>query len=255
MSTRNPLNSRYTDGGPSGQTRKSAASAKPKRKAGDTVYVSSSRSKKNSGFGKAMPEKTKEEKRIDREKARVENNAIYSAATVLMNNNPDYKRYKLIWWIILGAAIVMTVVSWVVQMQIQSLVWGLVSIGVAYVGIIGALILDFWKIRPIRKEARVKAASMTKKQLDAVLEKEVLKNQRKKLEKDLKKAGKNADALSDEDADKVKALDDAQKKAQERSDQAFGTAQDAHKQTSKKPEEPKKDMSRINSYRRGSTKK
>lgn len=254
MSTRNPLNSRYTDGGPSGQTRKSAASAKPKRKAGDTVYVSSTRSK-SPGFGKAMPEKTKEEKRIDREKARVENNAIYSAATVLMNNNPDYKRYKMIWWVILGVAIVMTVVSWVVQMQIQSLVWGLVSIGVAYVGIIGALILDFWKIRPIRKDARIRAASMTKKQLDAVLEKEVLKNQRKKLEKDLKKAGKDADTLSEEDADKVKALDEAQKKAQERSDQAFGTASDVDKQASKKHDEPKKDMSRINSYRRGSSKK
>lgn len=254
MSTRNPLNSRYTDGGPSGQTRKSAASAKPKRKAGDTVYVSSSRSK-SPGYGKAMPEKTKEEKRIDREKARVENNAIYSAATVLMNNNPDYKRYKMIWWVILGVAIVMTVVSWVVQMQIQSLVWGLVSIGVAYVGIIGALILDFWKIRPIRKDARIRAASMTKKQLDAVLEKEVLKNQRKKLEKDLKKAGKDADTLSEEDADKVKALDEAQKKAQERSDQAFGTVHDVDKQASKKHDEPKKDMSRINSYRRGSTKK
>lgn len=251
MATRNPMNDRYVGDGPQGKTRKSAASAKPKRKAADTVYVKSAGTSK----GKPVKEKTKEEKRVEREQARVENNAIYSVATVLMNNDPTYKKFKSVWWGLLGFAIVATIVSWILQFQkMGSQTAAIVTVVIAYVGIVGALILDFWKIRPIRKSSREAAANMSKKQLDAVLEKEVLKNQRKKLEKEMKKVAKEGTATPEEQKEKLEKIESAQEKADERADRAFGVTREEDDSKPKRQEEPKRDMSRINSYRRGSGK-
>lgn len=252
MAVRNPLNDRYTGDGPKGQTRKSAASAKPKRKAADTVYI------KSAGTSKGKPlekeKKTREEKRAEREKQRVESNAVYSVATVLMNNNQTYAKYKRIWWGLLGFAIVATILSWIAQFQLkESTVPAIIAVVVAYIGIIGALILDFAKIRPIRKASRERAASMSKKQLDAVLEKEVLKNQRQKLEKEMKKAAKEGTPVDEEHEEKLEKLEAAQEKADERADKAFGRDSGPTKKA-KKDDEPKRDMSRANSYRRGSGK-
>lgn len=243
MATRNPMNQRYNGDGPSGQTRKSAASAKPKRKAADTVYISG----KSGGKGKPAPKLSKEEQRIEREKSRIESNAIYSAATVIMNNDPGYKRYKKVWWGLLIVAIVLIIATYIIQIIYKTTnpVFLAGSMIAAYVPIVSAIILDFRKIRPVRKMARIKASSMTKKQLDALLEKEVLKNQVKKLKKEQKKASSTGGELSEEQQQKLAELE--QKTADKPEEQS--------KEAEKEPvEEVKKDMSRINSYRRGSHK-
>lgn len=240
MATRNPMNQRYAGDGPSGQTRKSAASAKPKRKAADTVYISSDKSKPASKL-------SKEEQRVEREKARIESNAIYSAATIIMNNDPGYKRYKKVWWVLLIIAIALIIATYVIQViyKTGNPVFIAGSMIAAYVPIISAIILDFRKIRPVRKMARIKASSMTKKQLDALLEKEVLKNQAKKLKKEQKKAQSSGRSLSEEDQQRLRELEE----------KTIEEVKNSEKENKKAPvEEVKKDMSRINSYRRGSHK-
>lgn len=248
MATRNPMNQRYTDGGPAGQTRKSAASAKPKRKAADTVYISNSKQKSS----KPAPKLSKEEQKIKREQERAHSNAIYSVATILMNNDPRYKKFKLVWWAMLGLAVLILICTWIIQVKLklhEQKTVSYLSIGLllaAYAPIIIAIVLDFAKVRPIRKAARVKAASMSKKQLDAILEEEVRKNQKKKLEKELKKKAKSAEP------DKDASIQDMGQDAG--CDAAQEAEQDDNLKTNKQPEEKKRDMSRINSYRKGSHK-
>lgn len=263
MATRNPMNQRYTDGGPAGQTRKSAASAKPKRKAADTVYISNSKQKSS----KPTPKLSKEEQKIKREQERAHSNAIYSVATILMNNDPRYKKFKLVWWAMLGLAVLILICTWIIQVKLklhEQKTVSYLSIGLllaAYAPIIIAIVLDFAKVRPIRKAARVKAASMSKKQLDAILEEEVRKNQKKKLEKELKKKAKSAGqgdesaSTADKDASAQDIGQDAGcDTAQEAQQGEQDAEQDDKLKTDKQPEEKKRDMSRINSYRRGSHK-
>ena len=134
MSTRNPLNERYQTDERHGVTRKSASSAKPKTKAGATVYVKPT-------------EKTPQEKKAARKAERARQDArqrkYYS---------PPTKRYKFlrrIWWALLAVAIVLTVVSWPLMGSLPApLVYTL--IGISYACIIGALVLEFTLVRKER---------------------------------------------------------------------------------------------------------
>ena len=149
MSQRNPLNDRYQQEGRKGTTRKSAASAKPKAKAAESVHIQTAG-------------KTKEQKKVDkkaaREKAREEERNFYNPPT------PEYKRYRKIWWVTLIAAMVLTVLSFVGQHFNfpQEVVY--VTLGLAYVFIIVALYVDFAKCRKLRKEYAALQSSKKKKQ-------------------------------------------------------------------------------------------
>ena len=138
MSQRNPLNDRYMTDEHRGQTRKSAASAKPKSKAAASV--------------RAQPKKTDKEKKAERkakEKAerakRRENNAKYY--------NPPTERYKKLrrwWWISLVGAIICTIVAFAGQSWLPTVVC-YVILALAYAFAIGAIVLDFTKIRKERE--------------------------------------------------------------------------------------------------------
>lgn len=241
MATRNPMNQRYNSDEKTGQTRKSAASLKPKRKAADTVYIKSS-SKSKTAFGKTAPQLSKEERRIEREKARAEGNAIYSVATILMKEDPAYQKWRKIFWVLIALVALGVIGTFIAQILLKNsapqIAFALLLI--AYIPMILSLILDFWKIRPVRREARMKAASMSKKQIDAILEREVLKNQQKK--------GKT---LSKKEEARIAAAETQPKVAEvhELADKVESSAAEAE---SASHEAPKRDMSRINSYRRGS---
>lgn len=158
MSTRSPNNQRYQrDTEVAGQSRKSATSAKPKMKAGATVTTETkptTRKEKREQRAKVRAEERKGEQRMD---------------SVGTPPDPEYKRWRRWWWVLLVAAIVTTALSWLVRANDDSqftLYASYVSLGLAYAFIIAAIVLDFKKIRPIRKQWQYEnTKGMSKKKL------------------------------------------------------------------------------------------
>ena len=129
MSRRSASNERYQKyTGPKGQTRKSAAQAKPSRKEGGTTTKAKSKTKTsaaNSPGGK-----------------------YYEPDT------PEYKYWRRMWWICLGAGLVLVAISFYLQYYLKAYSWsrtsGVVTIGLSYAAIIGAFFIDYRKLRPMR---------------------------------------------------------------------------------------------------------
>lgn len=155
MSQRNPMNDRYQTDEHQGQTRKSAASMKPKSKAAATVRIQPT-------------VKTKQEKKAaqkaDRTKQSQLDRKYYNPPT------PQYKKLRKIWWGLLIAAIVFTALSFVGRAWMPESA-GLVILGLAYVCIIGALYVDFSKIRKVRR-AYQEAMESSKSKEQRALEKQ-----------------------------------------------------------------------------------
>lgn len=137
MSQRSPMNPRYQKGTePKGQTRRSAASAKPKR----DLAAGSGPRKSKSG---APAAKSSVKERY--------------AATVPAN--PLYKSYRRVWWGALGIALLSLVISLAMSFE-PLLSWGgetgaMVAASLSY-GALGLIAyswyIDLRKIRPIMKE-------------------------------------------------------------------------------------------------------
>ena len=138
MSQRNPMNERYTSEERTGTTRKSAASAKPKAKAAASVTVKSA---------KKTPEQRKAEEKAARKAAAAKQREV--ERKYYKPDTPRYKRLRLIWWILLIAAIGCTTLSFVGQQSLPPQV-AVVTLILAYVFIIAAFVLDFWKIKKER---------------------------------------------------------------------------------------------------------
>lgn len=155
MTQRNPMNDRYQTDEVKGQTRKSAASAKPKTKAAASVHVESTKPVKKQGLmskltgGSSAPASTA--------KSTATKSSGSSNAAPLKNEyyNPptaEYKRWRRIWWVLLVGAIAMTGLSFGARYWFpgfESL--SMITLGVAYAMIIGALVVDFVKIRKVRR--------------------------------------------------------------------------------------------------------
>ena len=175
MSQRNPLNDRYQTDEHRGQTRKSAASVKPKTKAASSVRVQPT-------------EKTKQQKKAEQKAARAKQMELdrryYNPPT------PEYKRLRKVWWGLLIAAIVMTVLSFAGRSFLPETVT-YVTLGLAYACIIGALYVDFSKIRKVR---RAYQEEMSKKK----------SKEQRALEKQRRAAEREADQKTAEDLEKTK---------------------------------------------------
>ena len=186
MTQRNPMNprnqarSKHGDG-IKGVSRKSAASAKPARPAGASVYVRSKDADKN----KKSKLTRKVEKSVDNDPdARQRERKREQALASTVQDMPEYKRLRRIWWVLLVVAIVAVGLSF---LQTQLLNSGNypealapyqspISIALMVVGygcIIAALYIDIGKIRKLRKLQEEKARSLTKTQrrkLDAAID-------------------------------------------------------------------------------------
>lgn len=131
------MNDRYQTDNVKGQTKKSAASLKPKSKAATSVYVKSTQK---------TPKEQREARREQQRKVRELERKYYDPPT------PEYKRLRTIWWIVLGASIVLTILAMLGSTYIwpgnETLTWACLI--PAYGGIIVALWLDFSKIRKVR---------------------------------------------------------------------------------------------------------
>lgn len=137
MSQRNPMNDRYTTDDHKGQTRKSAATMKPKTKAASSVRVQSTT-------------KTKQQKKTEQKAARQKQSQVdrkyYNPPTA------EYKKLRRLWWILLVGAIAMTAFSWLSRSWFpNNEMVSFVCLGLAYVLIIAALYIDFSKIRKVRR--------------------------------------------------------------------------------------------------------
>lgn len=210
MSTRNPLNERYQNNNErGGKTKRSASSAKPKRKASEGVHLE-------------RTTKTKEEKRKEQSAKRREDRARVQASGG--PQDPTYKKWRKIWWATMGATAVCTFGYMViagrdgVPMSVANAVLVL-----AYVLLIAAIFIEFKFCRPIRKQFEQQISNMTvaeKRKYDARIaaqreaekaEKQARKNRRRsggnKQKADevadiIESETKDADADSDKDDDK-----------------------------------------------------
>lgn len=151
MTQRNPMNERYQGEPPKGQTKKSAASAKPKSKAASSVYVRST---------EKSPKEKKEMQRKQRSRQAELDRMYYNPPTA------EYKKLRRLWWIFLVAAIVLTALGMFAPQWIpgaEGVQW--VCIVPAYACIIAALWLDFSKIRKVRRAYQLEMLKKNPKQI------------------------------------------------------------------------------------------
>ncbi|PKQ15292.1 MAG: hypothetical protein CVT67_10320 [Actinobacteria bacterium HGW-Actinobacteria-7] len=129
MGRRSPSNERYQKfTSPAGKTRRSAAAAKPKRAI-------------------AAPSKPSKTVKSAKEKAKDKR----AAALNIHPTTPEYKRLRLIWWLFLGGAIVLSTASWFLWKSPELRGWGNYILVAGYAFIIGAIYLDWSKLRPLRQ--------------------------------------------------------------------------------------------------------
>ena len=127
MARRSATNARYQKyQEPVGQTRKSAASAKPKRSSTTTPVKSAAKKS-----GRRVP-------------------------LAIEPTTAEFRGVRRTWWVLLGAALLLTTASWVLRAYVHTSWAGQAATGVlglAYGTIFYALYLDWTKMRPMRKAA------------------------------------------------------------------------------------------------------
>lgn len=215
MSQRNPMNDRYQSD-VKGQTKKSAASMKPKSKAAASVYI------KPSGH---TPQEKKAIKKQQRAKQAELDRMFYNPPT------ERYKKLRRIWWFCLIAAIVLTVLGMVLPNLFPGAVWASWGCIIpAYAFIIAAVWLDFSKIRKVRREYQMEMMKKHPKQVKEHLvtnannqraaEKEAAREEKKKARPRLffgkkkeepQPSAEEARKQAEEEAAKAKEREDASK--------------------------------------------
>lgn len=172
MSQRNPQNDRYMGEKKLGQTRKSAAKAKPKTKAASSVRVASATPSKQDKKARKKAEKAKDNE-LRRES--------YHPPT------PEYKRMRKIWFGLLGLGVTALLVSVFINFNFpEHQTAGFIAMGAAYVTVIGAFIFDGLKLNKLRKAYRAQLAN------DKSKENREREKLRKAAEREEKKAAEEA---------------------------------------------------------------
>lgn len=168
------------DASKSGIARRSAAKAKPAREAASGVRVVST-----SGASKRSSSRplTKEERQADRAERQRVQDRIVMASNAMLAHDPTYKSRRRIWWGLIIAGLVGTALSFIVmygtpqnageQLRTNMGIVAIVALVIAYGGIIGALIYEFVRIRPLRNAMDAKARGMSAKRLDAIIQEDV----------------------------------------------------------------------------------
>ena len=160
MTIRNQNNDRYKDGGKKNVARTSPGRAKIKSKAGSSVYVKTKDAK-----AKRKEEEARAQQKASKEKARAAGKATGRDAKG-MKAMEDYQHFRRNWIALIVVAIVGVVVSFaaprvmceggalegLAAYRYTTQVVGLVA---GYGGLIGAFVLDWRKMRPIRKAQKL----------------------------------------------------------------------------------------------------
>lgn len=141
MTQRSPNNERYREENRGGKTRKSAASAKPASERAATVHNPAPKSKKQ----KKAEARERERKQEQRYQVQVPDNKP-------IEQLPEYKKLRRIWWVCLGGAILAIAASLFVMSNEDFGFLYLPCLVIGYVLVIGAFYIDFRKIRKLRKQ-------------------------------------------------------------------------------------------------------
>lgn len=167
-----------------GMAKKSAASAKPATRKAGTV-------RKGSIYKEKAPvELTKEEKKAAKKEANAEFDRMNAVANVLLEGNETYNALRRKWWWSIIVGLALAGISWVTLRkdqaspdQTQHLI-SIVTLALSYVFIIGAMIFDVRKIKPLRNAAADKAKSYSRRKQEEILrEAEARKNKKKESKK------------------------------------------------------------------------
>lgn len=218
MTQRNFQNARNQGDGPKGKSRKSASSAKIKSKAGSSVYTPSKEARakreKDAAKAKARSGQPVDKKAFDStEQMRRRERAMVS----MMRDLPEYKFWRRIWWVLMGLAFVVIILTWIPNMLIsngtipeefkETASWAS-SIGFifALVALAAAFYIDLRKIRKIQKAQEAKARNLTKterRELDAAIDAAAERDAARRAEKKSKRpwGKKKADAEASQEAD------------------------------------------------------
>ena len=173
-----------------GTARRSAASAKPSREAAAGVRVVSSSGKTTKGTAQM----TKEERKQERKKEREKEDQRYSLTQAYLEEDEEYKKARKRWWAFLIGGVAFMAIALILYGRVTSTqtspespmgIAAVISMVLAYAVVIGGLVYDFTKIRPLRKEAEKRAQSMSDKRLKARL---VEKAEKEEAEKAARKA-------------------------------------------------------------------
>ena len=158
-----------------GFTRKSASRAKPRREAAAGVRMVSA-----SGKSKSKKDMTKEEAKAERKHDREVSDLRYNVTQKVLEERDDYAKAHRLWMRLLMAGIGCMVGSVVLYLIVQNMgtnapeILGLAGITVmvgAYGLTIGALVYDWRKIRPMRKDVEKYVDSMSEKRLVTAINK------------------------------------------------------------------------------------
>lgn len=185
MTQRNFMNERYTDENRTGKTRKSSASAKPKAQRAATVRDPAPKSKKQK----------KEEAREREREAEKKANVLQSR----FEETEGYKRLRRIWWIMLAAAILCTVLSFAFSRAEGLNGFSMAVMVLAYVFIVVAFYIDLGKIRKERK--LYNASLLNNKSKEARREQKRLKAEMRQQEKEAAEKYEAAKAEEEAKAD------------------------------------------------------
>lgn len=193
MSMRSATNKRTQNREYAGATRKSAASAKPARAAAGSVRVvpaSAKERRREAERGESLEGLSREEKKARKREARIREDRLYSVASIMMKDDPDYKRSRRVFWVLLALGMVAILVIWVLLFGLSDSTGEMTSaaqlagVVVAYALVIGAFVYDFVKIRPLRNYYRAQAEGMTDRKLVEIIERDAAKRDKKDAKKD-----------------------------------------------------------------------
>lgn len=264
MAQRNPMNDRYMGDGPQGKTRKSAAKLKPKTEAASSVHIEKkpqTKQERKAAAKKrekqlAAKEAERQRKKQEREKqARIDaGEEVEEPKKASMGekvkqfvaprkddplqmqpkpkgkgpDTPEYKRLKRIYWTLMGVGVVAIALSLLMNFQFPEMLsgWGMmVPMGVAYVAVIGAIILDYTKIRKMQRAHQGDDSKKSPKQLKHEQERAEaarLMEENKKAQRELKRANSKIPFISKSKSDQSseELLSEAKKDLESSSDGA-----------------------------------
>ena len=156
-----------------GIARSSAANRRPSREAAAGVRVVSS-SGKSKSTANMTKEERKEEKRLERERE----DRRYSVTQMILEKDEEYQKARKFWWRFLIGGFVLMVIALGLYGYVSNVgpaappvayIGSIVAMVAAYAVIIVGIIFDFRKIRPRRKEAEQRVASMTDKKIQTIV--------------------------------------------------------------------------------------
>jgi hypothetical protein len=180
------MNQRYQGDGPGGQTRKSAARAKPVAQAASSVHIKKKpQTDSEKRAARKAREKEDERKAIEKARKKAEKEkeeeagagklsapeakagkpspsetkaqpkgffAKLIAPAPNMPSTEEYRKWRKVYWILLAIGIGAVIISFMMQINLPSASVWMAPLGIAYACIIAAFIIDFRKVRPLIKE-------------------------------------------------------------------------------------------------------